>query len=68
MRAMAFTDFGADLEATDLPVPEPGPGEVLVQVLAPSVNGFDLGVLGGYLKDSGKERWSAAGLSAGLGR
>ncbi|MEU7748106.1 NADP-dependent oxidoreductase [Nonomuraea sp. NPDC049158] len=47
---MAFTDFGADLAATDLPVPEPGPGEVLVRVLASSVNGFDLGVLGGSLK------------------
>lgn len=51
MRAMAFTDFGAGLEATELPVPEPGPGEVLVRVLASSVNGFDLGVLGGHLKD-----------------
>ncbi|MET9244049.1 NADP-dependent oxidoreductase [Nonomuraea sp. NPDC003709] len=50
MRAMAFTGFGADLAAADLPVPEPGPGEVLVRVLASSVNGFDLGVLGGYLK------------------
>ncbi|MBB6346126.1 NADP-dependent oxidoreductase [Nonomuraea muscovyensis] len=49
---MAFTDFGADLAATDLPVPEPGPDEVLVRVLASSVNGFDLGVLGGYLKGS----------------
>lgn len=50
MRAMAFPEFGADLEAADLPLPEPGPGEVLVRVLASSVNGFDLGVLGGYLK------------------
>lgn len=50
MRAMAFTGFGADLRAADLPVPEPGPGEVLVRVLTSSVNGFDLGVLGGYLQ------------------
>ncbi|GAA3262503.1 NADP-dependent oxidoreductase [Nonomuraea helvata] len=50
MRAMAFTDFGAALEAAELPVPEPGPGEVLVRVLASSVNGFDLGVLAGNLK------------------
>ncbi|WP_205302620.1 NADP-dependent oxidoreductase [Nonomuraea montanisoli] len=47
---MAFPDFGAELAPADLPVPEPGPGEVLVRVLASSVNGFDLGVLGGYLK------------------
>ncbi|WP_217708389.1 NADP-dependent oxidoreductase [Nonomuraea rhodomycinica] len=47
---MAFPDFGAELAPADLPVPEPGPGEVLVRVLASSVNGFDMGVLGGYLK------------------
>jgi NADPH:quinone reductase-like Zn-dependent oxidoreductase len=50
MRAVAFTDFGAAPALTDLPVPEPGPGEVLVRVRASSVNGFDLGVLGGFLK------------------
>ncbi|MEJ3750816.1 NADP-dependent oxidoreductase [Actinomycetes bacterium KLBMP 9797] len=49
MRAMAFTDFGAAPTLTELPVPEPGPGEVLVQVRSSSVNGFDLGVLGGHL-------------------
>ncbi|GAA2296663.1 NADP-dependent oxidoreductase [Nonomuraea roseoviolacea subsp. roseoviolacea] len=50
MRAMAFPEFGAELAPADLPVPEPGPGEVLVRVAASSVSGFDLGVLGGYLK------------------
>jgi NADPH:quinone reductase-like Zn-dependent oxidoreductase len=50
MRAVAFTDFGAAPALTDLPVPEPGPGEVLVRVHSSSVNGFDLGVLGGFLK------------------
>jgi NADPH:quinone reductase-like Zn-dependent oxidoreductase len=50
MRAMAFTDFGATPALTELPVPEPGPGEVLVRVRSSSVNGFDLGVLHGYLK------------------
>jgi len=50
MRAVAFTDFGAAPALTDLPIPEPGPGEVLVRVRSSSVNGFDLGVLGGYLK------------------
>ncbi len=44
---MAFPDFGAVLAPADLPVPAPGPGEVLVRVHASSVNGFDLGVLGG---------------------
>ncbi|GLI01299.1 alcohol dehydrogenase catalytic domain-containing protein [Phytohabitans aurantiacus] len=49
MRAMAFTDFGATPTLTELPVPEPGPEEVLVRVRSSSVNGFDLGVLGGHL-------------------
>ncbi|MBL7499002.1 NADP-dependent oxidoreductase [Frankia sp. CNm7] len=50
MRAVAFPRFGAAPEIVDLPVPEPGPGEVLVRVRASSINGFDLGVLGGFLK------------------
>ncbi|RJL27176.1 NADP-dependent oxidoreductase [Bailinhaonella thermotolerans] len=50
MRAVAFGGFGERPELTDLPVPEPGPGEVLVEVRASTVNGFDLAVLGGYLK------------------
>jgi NADPH:quinone reductase-like Zn-dependent oxidoreductase len=50
MRAVAFLEFGADPVRTELPTPEPGPGEVLVEVRASSVNGFDLGVLGGHLK------------------
>ncbi|MFI6503862.1 NADP-dependent oxidoreductase [Nonomuraea typhae] len=47
---MAFPDFGAVLAPADLPVPAPGPGEVLVRVHASSVNGFDLGVLGGVFQ------------------
>ncbi|TMR94084.1 NADP-dependent oxidoreductase [Nonomuraea basaltis] len=50
MRALAFPGFGAAPALTDLARPEPAPGEVLVRVLASSVNGFDLGVLGGFLK------------------
>jgi NADPH:quinone reductase-like Zn-dependent oxidoreductase len=50
MHAVAFPAFGAGLAVTELPVPAPGPGEVLVRVRASSVNGFDLGVLGGYLQ------------------
>lgn len=50
MRAVAFLEFGAEPMLTELPAPEPGPGEVLVDVRASSINGFDLGVLGGYLK------------------
>ncbi|MEV6977617.1 alcohol dehydrogenase catalytic domain-containing protein [Kitasatospora sp. NPDC093806] len=50
MRAISFPAFDQPAALTDLPVPEPGPGEVLVEVHASSLNGFDLGVLGGHLK------------------
>ncbi|MFD1931069.1 NADP-dependent oxidoreductase [Nonomuraea mangrovi] len=50
MRAVAFHDFGATPTSVELPVPQPAAGEVLVQVTASSVNGFDLAALGGYLK------------------
>jgi NADPH:quinone reductase-like Zn-dependent oxidoreductase len=41
--------FGANPVLTERPTPEPGPREVLVEVRASSVNGFDIGVLGGHL-------------------
>ncbi|WP_433465571.1 NADP-dependent oxidoreductase [Spirillospora sp. CA-128828] len=50
MRAVAFPAFDVAPALSDLPVPEPGPGEVLVQVRASSINGFDLGAIGGFLK------------------
>ena len=50
MKAIAIDDFGAPPSLHDLPVPEPGEGEVLVRVRASSVNGFDVSVAGGYLK------------------
>ena len=50
MRAVSFAEFGSAPAVTELPVPQPGPGEVLVQVRASSINGFDLGVLGGFLQ------------------
>ncbi|PSL04601.1 NADPH:quinone reductase-like Zn-dependent oxidoreductase [Haloactinopolyspora alba] len=50
MRAVAFTDFDQSAALLDVPAPEPGPGEVVVRVSHSSVNGFDLGVLGGFLQ------------------
>lgn len=50
MKAIAIDDYGAQPALRDLPVPEPGEGELLVRVRASSVNGFDLAVAGGYLK------------------
>ncbi len=42
MRAMELRAFGAPLEPTEKPVPEPGPGEVRVRVQACGVCGSDL--------------------------
>jgi NADPH2:quinone reductase len=51
MRAAALTEFGAAPDLTELDVREPAEGEVRVHVHAASVNGFDLAVANGYLKD-----------------
>ncbi|TBH03242.1 quinone oxidoreductase family protein [Rhizobium leguminosarum] len=44
MKAVQFTRFGSPgvLEVVELPVPEPGPGEVLVRVHAAGVNFFEV--------------------------
>jgi NADPH:quinone reductase len=57
MRAIAIDDFGVPPRLHDLPVPEPGEGEVLVRVRASSVNGFDVSVAGGYLKGMMEHRF-----------
>jgi NADPH:quinone reductase-like Zn-dependent oxidoreductase len=57
MKAIAIDDFGAPPTLHDLPVPEPGEGQVLVRVQASSVNGFDLAVANGYLKGAMEHRF-----------
>jgi NADPH:quinone reductase len=57
MQAVVTTDFGAAPEVRELEVPEPAEGEVRVHVHAASVNGFDLAVAGGYLKDMMEHRF-----------
>jgi NADPH:quinone reductase-like Zn-dependent oxidoreductase len=49
----AFGISARDTQPTllDVPQPEPAPGEVLVDVEAASVNGFDLAVAAGYVWD-----------------
>jgi NADPH:quinone reductase-like Zn-dependent oxidoreductase len=51
MKAVTVTDFRAEPELTELPMPEPGPGEVLVQLQAAGLNPFDWKVADGALKD-----------------
>jgi NADPH:quinone reductase len=57
MQAVVTTDFGAAPEVREIEAPEPAEGEVRVQVNAASVNGFDLAVAGGYLKDMMEHRF-----------
>lgn len=56
MRAFALTDFDSAPTLLDLPVPEPAEGEVRVRIAAASVNGFDLSVASGALKDMMEHR------------
>ena len=51
MKAFAITARDSQPEVQDLPTPEPAVGEVLVEVEAASVNGFDLSVAAGYVWD-----------------
>jgi NADPH:quinone reductase-like Zn-dependent oxidoreductase len=52
MKAVVVTDFGAQPMLADLPVPEPGPGEVLLRLHAAGVNPFDWKVIDGALRDA----------------
>jgi NADPH:quinone reductase len=51
MRAVAIDAFGQAPSVQELPMPVPGPGELLVHVQASSLNGFDLAVASGMIKD-----------------
>jgi propanol-preferring alcohol dehydrogenase len=51
MHAMVLKAVGAPLEAVDLPLPKPGPGQVLVRVHACGVCRTDLHVVDGELAD-----------------
>lgn len=51
MRAMVMRHPGSELELVSLPVPEPGPGQVLVRVHACGVCRTDLHVLDGDLSE-----------------
>ncbi len=49
MRAVAITEQSSGPEVIDIPTPTPGDGQVLVQVQASSLNGFDIAVANGML-------------------
>jgi NADPH:quinone reductase len=57
MRAVVTGDYGSAPEVAQVPTPDPGPGEVRVKVRASSLNGFDLALAGGYLKDLMEHRF-----------
>ena len=75
--AVVRTPGGPDaIEIIDVPVAEPGPGEVRVEIAAAPVNPVDLGVAGGFFHAMGlidqPERtglgWDFAGIVVATGR
>ncbi|GAA2604751.1 NADP-dependent oxidoreductase [Actinomadura fulvescens] len=52
MRAIAVSEFGATPALMNLPVPEPGPGETLVKMVAAGLNPVDWKISDGAWKDS----------------
>lgn len=52
MRAIAVSEYGATPALMNLPRPEPGPGEILVKVIAAGLNPLDWKIADGVLKDS----------------
>jgi NADPH:quinone reductase-like Zn-dependent oxidoreductase len=52
MRAIAVSEYGATPAPTHLPRPEPGPGEILVKMVAAGLNPMDWKIADGLLKDS----------------
>jgi NADPH:quinone reductase-like Zn-dependent oxidoreductase len=50
MRAIVIKGFGNEPELAELPVPEPGHGEILVRIHAAGMNPFDWKVIDGALK------------------
>jgi len=51
VRAVVITGFGEEPQVVDLPVPEPGAGEIRVRIEAAGMNPFDWKVIDGALRD-----------------
>jgi NADPH2:quinone reductase len=54
VRALVAHDYGPPerLRVEEVPQPQPGPGQVLVQIRAAALNPFDVKLLGGAFRDS----------------
>ncbi|SFN92734.1 MULTISPECIES: NADP-dependent oxidoreductase [Actinomadura] len=52
MRAIAVSEYGATPAPMNLPRPEPGPGEIVVKMIAAGLNPLDWKIAEGMLKDS----------------
>jgi NADPH:quinone reductase-like Zn-dependent oxidoreductase len=50
MKAFVIDRFGGPLHVAEMPTPQPGPGDVLVQVHAASLNPVDFKIRDGKLK------------------
>lgn len=76
MKAVAIRDFGGieKLIITDLPKPEPGINELLIEVRYTAVNPVDWKIREGYLKERLPHKfplipgWDAAGVVASVGK
>jgi len=70
MKAVRFAAYGGPevLVQEEVPMPEPGPGEVLIRVQAAGVNPLDWKVRSGHLKESLRHRlplipgWDVSGI------
>lgn len=51
MRAMLFTGVGRPLQLTEMPIPEPGPGQLLLKVHACGICRTDLHIIDGELAE-----------------
>ncbi|MFB3739704.1 MAG: alcohol dehydrogenase catalytic domain-containing protein, partial [Candidatus Velamenicoccus archaeovorus] len=61
MRAFGLADETAEAGFQEVPMPEPGSGEVRVRVLASSINGWDTTVMSGRARGSMEHRYPVIG-------
>ena len=67
MKALLCTRYGTpdDLELADIPVPQPGPGEVVVRIVAAALNFFDTLIIAGKYQFKPAPPFSPAAEFAG---